>query len=157
VLKVSIFAVSTLRQRFIREGEQEYSTRLKRFLKLSFHDVKSFEATSPNSEAAKIKEGVELLKRIPTSAYLIVLAEQGKLLTSIKFAEFLKQRMNHGDSEIAIAIGGPSGWSAEVLKRADFVWSLSPLTFTAQLARLLCLEQLYRAMNILQGTPYHKE
>ena len=84
---------------------------------------------------------------------MVVLSEEGKLFTTVRFAEFLK----NCDTRVVFVVGGPFGLSPEVKTRADMLWSLSPLTFTHELARLLLVEQLYRALNFNSGGGYHHQ
>ena len=156
MLSITIHAVTTSRQRFILAGEAEYLERLSRFAKVKLNDLKSHEKTCPTPELAKERETKELLTKVPANAYLIVLDQRGQLCTSEGLADFIQARMNQGHSQLHFAIGGSFGWTETALKRANYVWSLSPLTFTAQFARLLLLEQLYRAGTILNGQSYHK-
>ena len=102
------------------------------------------------------KEGVLILKKVKPGDYLILLDEQGKEFRSIGLAEHLNKlegRVNH----LIFVIGGPYGFSEEVYSRANEKVSLSKLTFSHQLIRLLFMEQIYRSFTILKGEPYHHE
>ena len=156
MLSISIYSVATSRQSFILEGETEYLERLGRFTKTKLIELRSHEKNCSDVESAKTRETKELLEKVPQNGYLITLDQRGRLLSSEELAGFLQARMNQGASQLHFAIGGSFGWGASVLERANFVWSLSPLTFTAQFARLILLEQLYRAGTILNGQSYHK-
>ena len=107
----------------------------------------------PDSDVAR--EGKALLRELDRerSSCIIVLSEEGKLLTTEAFAS----RISAADRKIVFVIGGPFGLAPEVKARASLLWSLSPLTFTHELARLLLCEQLFRAVNILRGGPYNNE
>ncbi len=99
------------------------------------------------------KEGQAILKTLEKerNGKIVVLTEEGKLFSSEKFAATL----GAFDAKIIFVIGGPYGIAPEVKQRADLLWSLSPLTFTHEIARLLLFEQLFRALNILNGGSYH--
>ena len=100
------------------------------------------------------KEGELLLKRLKTGDYLILLGERGQDYDSISFAEYLNG-LEGKVNQIQFVIGGPYGFSRQVYERADAKLSLSKLTFSHQLVRVIFLEQLYRAFTILKGEPYH--
>lgn len=110
-----------------------------------------------NSEQQKEKEAELLLSKIDTQDELILLDEKGKQFTSVGFSKFLNDKMLYSSKNITFVIGGPYGFSQEVYKRANSLLSLSEMTFSHQMIRLLFVEQLYRAMTILKGEPYHHE
>ena len=105
----------------------------------------------PDSDVTR--EGKALLRELDKerSSCIIVLSEEGKLLTTVAFASYISA----ADRKIVFVIGGPFGLAPEVKARASLLWSLSPLTFTHELARLLLCEQLYRALNFNAGGSYH--
>ena len=100
-------------------------------------------------------EGDKILQKIGQQSFVVALDEQGQSLTSEGVADFLHQHMLNGTPEITLVIGGPYGLSPEVRNRADRLLSLSAMTLTHQMARLLLLEQLYRGCTILRNEPYH--
>ncbi len=105
----------------------------------------------PDSDVAK--EGKALMKELEKekNSFVFVLSEEGKLFTTAQFA----QKISAIDRKIVFVIGGPFGLAPEVKARADLLWSLSPLTFTHEMARFLLCEQLYRALNFNAGGSYH--
>jgi 23S rRNA (pseudouridine1915-N3)-methyltransferase len=140
--KLKILAVGKLKQPWIIQGVNEYTKRLPG---LTITELKD---STPDREATEIQSLVK------PHDYLIVLTERGKTMDSIAFAKFLEQTVR---SDILVfAIGGPVGISAELERSANLCLSLSPMTFTHDMARLLLVEQLYRAQNILQNGSYHK-
>ena len=112
---------------------------------------------SLGAEQQKEREGELILSRAATSKELHLFDERGKAFTSKEFAMFLQKKMASGLKELVLVIGGPYGFSEQVYQQAASRISLSPMTFSHQLARLLCTEQLYRAFTILNGEPYHHE
>lgn len=118
-------------------------------------DVKRSPKTTPQQQ--KELEGRELLRQLETTDRLILLDERGKEYTSVRFAEHLQEQMNRGYKRLVFVIGGPYGFSAEVYARANEQITLSRMTFSHQMVRLFVVEQLYRAMTILRGEPYHHE
>lgn len=100
-------------------------------------------------------EGAEILKRIAPGDYVILLDESGSQFSSEELAMKLQKRFNSGGKALVLLIGGPYGFDPKVQQRAEAKWSLSRLTFSHQMVRLIALEQLYRAMTILRNEPYH--
>ena len=107
-------------------------------------------------DLVEVKDDAELSRKIPPRYELWALDERGKELSSEELAASLKQAMNGGEQGIALIIGGADGLPRDLVARADFVWSLGRLTLPHRLARLIVLEQLYRALSILRGEPYHR-
>ncbi len=105
----------------------------------------------------KLREGKKITQSISAEDYIILLDERGKELRTVDFAAFLERKFMASGKRVVFIIGGPWGFSDEVYERADFMLSLSKMTFPHQLVRLLFLEQLYRSFTILKGEPYHHE
>jgi 23S rRNA (pseudouridine1915-N3)-methyltransferase len=141
----------------IDAGIKRYLERLRHYISTRIHVVKP-EKISKRITADKVRqlEGERILKVVETSGHLLVWDQQGKNLDSVAFARFLERMKNKGTPQLWTVIGGPVGLSSAVLERADSVLSLSKMTFPHDLARLIIMEQLYRAFTILEGTPYHK-
>lgn len=118
-------------------------------------DVRRSQKT--NAELQKQSEGREILSALQTGDRLILLDERGKSLSSVEFAEYFERRMLASDKRLVFVIGGPYGFSTEVYDRADEQLSLSRMTFSHQMVRLFITEQIYRAMTILRGEPYHHD
>lgn len=118
-------------------------------------DVKRSPKTTP--ELQKEQEGQALLRQIEPSDQLILFDERGSRYTSVGFADFLQEQMNRGQRHLVFAIGGAYGFSSEVYARANAQITLSSMTFSHQMVRLFAAEQLYRAMTILRGEPYHHQ
>ena len=107
-------------------------------------------------DLVEVKDDAELVRKLPPRHKLWALDERGAQLSSEELAQRLQKQMNAGESGITLVIGGADGLSRELVGRADFVWSLGRLTLPHRLARLIVLEQLYRALSILRGEPYHR-
>ncbi|MCF0193803.1 MAG: 23S rRNA (pseudouridine(1915)-N(3))-methyltransferase RlmH, partial [Bacteroidaceae bacterium] len=99
----------------------------------------------------------QIIKNFQSGDYIVLLDEHGKEFRSIELAQWMQTRMNSGCRRLVLVVGGAYGFSQEVYDRADALLSLSRLTFSHQMIRLLFVEQLYRAMTILRGEPYHHE
>jgi 23S rRNA (pseudouridine1915-N3)-methyltransferase len=136
MFKVKIIAVGRTKEAWLEMGIAEYEKRLQGRLAL---------------EWLLAKDDKSLFAYCRKEPLLIALDVQGELLSSVGFSEKLTQL-----GRTAFVIGGPDGLPADILKEARFLWSLSPLTFTNQMARLILVEQLYRALEIASGSPYHK-
>jgi len=159
-MNITIITVGKLKERYFKEAVEEYSTRLSKYCKLEIVEVpdeKAPENLSPAEELIVIqKEGQGILKYVKDDTYMIALAIQGKELSSEGLADFINGLGIKGKSNIAFVIGGSLGLCSEVLKRADFKLSFSPMTFPHQLMRVILLEQIYRGFRIIKGEPYHK-
>lgn len=105
----------------------------------------------------KEKEGDAILRQLEAGSYVILLDEAGKTYSSRRFADHLQKRFNSGGKSLVFVIGGPYGFSDALKKRANERLSLSPMTFSHQMVRLIAVEQIYRAMTILRNEPYHHE
>jgi len=143
---------------YIKTGVEIYEKRLKHFIPFEtmvISDIKN--AKSLTEEQLKQKEGEQILKKIDSNDYLILLDERGKQFSSLQFSELLEGYLQSNHKRIIFLIGGAYGFSEEVYKRANAQWSLSKLTFSHQMVRLFVVEQIYRGMSILRGLPYHHE
>ena len=140
-MKLVLLAVGKLKDAWVQAGCDEYARRVKARLPLEIVEARA--------------EG-DLLKRLPARHRFWALDERGRELSSDELAQSLKRLMDSGEQGLALAIGGADGLPDEVLARADFRWSLGRLTLPHRLARLVVLEQLYRALSILRGEPYHR-
>jgi 23S rRNA (pseudouridine1915-N3)-methyltransferase len=156
-MKISLVVVGkTVDERLISLIE-DYQKRLKHYIPfemLVIPDIKN--AKSLSEEQLKSLEGNEILKTCPLNAEMILLDEHGQSFRSIEYARWLQKKMS-GGKDLILVIGGAYGFSKEVYARANGKISLSPMTFSHQMVRLLAVEQLYRAMTILRGEPYHHE
>lgn len=135
----------------------EYVKRLKHYVSFEFvvlPDIKN--AKSLSEEQIKVAEGELVLCRVLPAFKLVLLDEHGQEFRSIEYAQWIQKQMSAGQ-DLILLIGGPYGFSKEVYDRADGKISLSQMTFSHQMVRLLAVEQLYRAMTILRGEPYHHE
>jgi 23S rRNA (pseudouridine1915-N3)-methyltransferase len=150
-MNVEIIAVGKIRESYIREGCAMYEKRLRPFLPVSMHEIRPL-ASADGVEA----EGVAILRRVGDEDIVWALDARGRSISSTDLARMLTDAERSGRRRLAIAIGGSRGLSKAAIQRASFVWSLSELTLLHEMARLIVLEQLYRAMKIKRGEPYHK-
>ena len=159
-MQIHIIAVGKIKEKFLREGVAEYEKRLRPYLNLKIVELteekRSASASSSAEKTAIVKEGERILSAIPSGSFVVALDVGGKCWSSPELAGFLRQRELAGKNQITAVIGGDLGLSLEVLSRSDMRLSLSKMTFTHQFARLLLMEQIYRACRINSGEPYHK-
>lgn len=152
--RLDIVAVGKLRRQHWRVAQEDYLKRLRRYTKVQLFEVKDMVGRRPDAVALQ-REGESLLRAAGGAHHLIALTPAGREWNSHQLAAFLQRRIEiYG--RLAFLIGGPAGLSPEVLDACDATLSLSRLTFPHELARILLLEQLYRAATILSGDPYHK-
>jgi len=141
-MKVKLICVGKVKEGFIKGGISHYLTRLKT------SRLKIVEVADSNPE----KEGAIILSKIKEEDYVIALSEKGSSTSSTEFAFMLSDV----EKNFVFIIGGPDGLDEKVIKRANEVTSLSKMTFTHEMARLILLEQIYRAVQINEGRPYHR-
>ena len=134
----------------------DYTKRLSFYIKFDLEIIPDIKNVKNLSEAQqKEKEGELILSKLAATDQLILLDENGKSFSSVKFSEELQKKMNSGVKTLAFAIGGPYGFSDAVYAKANGKISLSAMTFSHQMVRLFFIEQLYRGFTILRGEPYH--
>ena len=155
-MKLNILCVGRMTIPFLNDGCAEFADRLKRYLPLTITEIKEHK-TGRKQHIQKIiaTEADQLLQRIPSSSFVIALDQRGKHLSSEKFADLMNDHMVQSIPEWTLLIGGPYGLGDTLRQRADLTLSLSSMTLTHQMARLLLLEQLYRCCTIIRNEPYH--
>ncbi|WP_299411131.1 23S rRNA (pseudouridine(1915)-N(3))-methyltransferase RlmH [uncultured Dialister sp.] len=158
-MKFTFLTIGKIKEKWMRQGIEEYLKRLSPMAKveiLSPDEEKMPENPSPAlKEKVMEKEGDKLLKYLKDEDFLILLDLKGKPVTSEGLAEILQKKMVAGTSHFFFMIGGPYGNGENIRKRADLKISISAMTFTHQMARLILAEQVYRAMKIIRHEPYH--
>lgn len=137
--------------------EEKYLKRLQRFVPTERTSVRDLKKADPRQASAQSgREARSIRKKLATSAYQVVLDEAGKKYNSQEFALFLQRLMNQGTSELTFVAGGHQGVPDRIRVLGNLKLSLSTFTLPHELARILLLEQVYRALSILKGLPYHK-
>jgi 23S rRNA (pseudouridine1915-N3)-methyltransferase len=142
----------------LRNLEENYAQRLSHYVnfeKIELPDVKN--ASSFNLEQLKEKEGQAILAKVLKEDYLVLLDDKGDQFTSMNFSKWLQSKFLSSGKRISFCVGGAFGFSNEVYQRANARISLSKMTFSHQMVRMIFLEQLYRAFTILKGEKYHHE
>ena len=152
-MKLTLAAVGRLRPEY-RTLADEYAARVARFMELQEVEVR--EASRAPSPAVQLKEeGSRLREKIPAGSRVVVLDRTGRGLSSEALAKEF-DRWRTAARPVTLVIGGSNGLAADLVASADLAWSLGPLTLPHELARVVVLEQVYRAWTILRGEPYHK-
>lgn len=157
---ITLIAMGKLKEKFYLSAAAEYEKRLNgycRFKILELPEVRLPEDPSPAEISAGMEKEAEMIfSKIPKGAWLCVLTPEGKLLSSEQLADKMKAVKLSGKSSACFLIGSSFGMSPRVKEKADFRLSMSPMTFPHHLARVMVLEQLYRAEAIQAGSKYHK-
>lgn len=157
-MKVTIVVIGKTNKGFINQGVEEYLKRLKRYIKVEMEvlpDVKNSKNLSIEQLVSKEQE--ILLNYLQNQSEVILLDEKGEEYTSLELSHLIESKMVGGTKELIFVIGGAYGVSEMVKKRAITQLALSKLTFSHQMVRLIFVEQLYRAMTIIRGEPYHHQ
>ncbi|MFS9216284.1 23S rRNA (pseudouridine(1915)-N(3))-methyltransferase RlmH [Streptococcus infantis] len=159
-MKIKIVTVGKLKEKYLRDGMAEYSKRISRFATIEMIELADEKTPDRASDSENEKildlEGNRILSKIGDREFVVVLAIEGKTLSSEEFSKQLEQASINGYSTLTFVIGGSLGLSPQVKNRANLSLSFGRLTLPHQLMRLVLVEQIYRAFTIQQGSPYHK-
>ena len=157
---IKIVAVGKIKEKWLKEGIDEFIKRIKGYDKIEIVEVNDSKAPVTNSEKenliVKEEEGNRILKQIKEDEFVILLDLAGKSKDSIEMAKYLQSLYDSSRSKITFIIGASLGVSEEVRRRADYKWKIADVTFPHQLCRLILLEQIYRCFRINHNEPYHK-
>lgn len=153
----TVVAVGKLKERFWQQACAEYLKRLGAYAKVEVREIADIDPTKAGGvETSRRREGEAILAAVPERSHMILLAIDGKERSSEDFSAHLDELALRGKSDLAFVIGGSDGVSPEVRARANETFSFGPITLPHNLARVVLLEQLYRACKISRGEPYHK-
>ncbi len=157
-MKITLLVIGKTDSKYLTEGINEYVKRLNHYIKFEIEVIPDIKKSKTLSiELQKNQEGEIILSRNLPGKELHLFDEKGKNFTSREFAAFLEKKMASGLKELVLVVGGPYGFSQKVYATAKSKISLSKLTFSHQMVRLMCVEQIYRAFTILNGEPYHHD
>lgn len=157
-MKIVIMAVGRTATDYIRSATDEYLKRASRYMPVEFMIVPDIKASRALDETSqKEREGMKIIEALQPGDRVVLLDEHGRQMTSREFAGFIERGALAGLKRLVFIIGGPYGFSDEVHRRADSEISLSRMTFSHEMIRLFFTEQIYRAMTILRGEPYHHD
>lgn len=152
-MSVTVLAVGKKHEDWVLQGIERYQSRLRAPFDIKWELIPH---SSFDADRARQEESERILNRLPADAFVVLLDERGRNITSPTLSELLDTQLTAG-KKVYVAIGGAYGVTAELHARAQFVWSLSLLVFPHQLVRLMLVEQLYRAQQIRSGGSYHHE
>ena len=152
---ITVVAVGKIRKRHWKIAQEDYILRIKRYTDFALIEIKDSVGRGKSDDVAKQKEGELLLKAAQSSVRKIALTEAGRPMSSLRLAQYL-QRQVRLYGRVTFLIGGPVGFSDDVLVECDEQISLSPMTFPHEMARVILLEQIYRACTIINNEQYHK-
>ena len=156
-MKETLILVGNTTDKHFDAGINDYAGRIKHYLPFEITIIPELKNTkSLSEEQQKEKEGEQILKLLTSSDTVVLLDEHGKEMRSIEYAQWLQKKQATA-KRLVFVIGGPYGFSPAVYSRADEKISLSKMTFSHQMVRLIFTEQLYRACTIIKGEPYHHE
>ncbi|MRS12174.1 MAG: 23S rRNA (pseudouridine(1915)-N(3))-methyltransferase RlmH [Actinobacteria bacterium] len=154
-MRLDLICVGKLKEPHWRDAADEYLKRLGPYARVAVTEIPDRDVTADEAKALAA-EGAGILRAIPDGAIVAVLDTSGAQRSSEEFASWLQVLGAAGRSHVAFVVGGAAGLDSGVLSRADERLSLGPLTLPHQLARVVLLEQLYRAFRIIRGEPYHR-
>jgi 23S rRNA (pseudouridine1915-N3)-methyltransferase len=155
-MKIILILNGKTNQEHIQILLQDYFNRISHYINFEVITIPELKkASSLSFEEQKTKEGEQMMKYFETSDEIMLLDENGKSYNSVGFSKFIEKKMNASVKRMIFVVGGPFGFSQEIYKRANGMVSLSPMTFSHQVIRLIFAEQLYRAFTIIKGEKYH--
>lgn len=157
-MKIILLAIGKLDDKIFSDALEMYAKRIAHYVSFATEiipDVKNTKNLSQDEQ--KNAEGELILKKLQASDHVVLLDDRGKQYASVDFARFVEKKSHMASKRLIFVVGGPYGFSDEVYARADEKLSLSKMTFTHQMVRMIFAEQLYRAMTILNHEPYHHE
>lgn len=156
-MKIELWTIGKSFMPFVQEGEKEFEKRLNKYVGFS-QKVLNIKSKSKNPDQIKKEESEKIIGQLQPSDVLWLLDEKGKSFTSVKFAQALQQQLAVGNTKkLVFVVGGAYGFHDDVKQKAHQMLSLSSMTFSHQLIRLIFLEQLYRAFTIINNEPYHND
>lgn len=157
-MKIHLLVIGKTDANYFSQAIDEYANRLKHYISFEMEMISDLKNTKALSvEQQKAKEGELILKSLQSSDYIVLLDERGKEYSSLQFASYIEKKTHSVAKRLVFIIGGPYGFSQDVYDKANEKLTLSRMTFSHQMIRLIFVEQLYRAMTILNNEPYHHE
>ena len=157
-MKITLAVVGKISGGYLKQGIDDYTNRLSHYLPFNIQYIADAKSTKSLTDAQQKKqESKNILAAIDKSDYVVLLDEHGKEFTSMEFSRYIDKKMTTVSKRLVFVVGGPYGFDEDVYARANEKISLSKMTFSHEMIRLIFTEQLYRAMTILNGEPYHHE
>ena len=157
-MEITLIVIGKTNAKYLIEGLDEYTRRLKHYITYNINVIPDIKNTKNLSEEQqKETEGKFILNALKPGDFIVLLDERGKEFSSMQFSDYLQRKMNSGLRRLVFVVGGPYGFSKDIYSKADEKLSLSKMTFSHEMIRLFFTEQIYRAMTIIRGEPYHHE
>lgn len=157
-MKITLFVIGKTDAGYFIDAVSEYQKRLEHYIPFEIQVIPDVKNTKNlTAEQQKEKEGELILKSLQPGDYIVLLDEKGKEYTSVQFAAYIEKKTHNVPKRLVFIIGGPYGFSGTIYDKANEKLTLSRMTFSHQMVRLIFVEQLYRAMTILNNEPYHHD
>ncbi len=157
-MKILLAVIGKTDEKYLQSGIDIFTKRLKHYIPFEMKIIPDLKKTKNlSSDQQKSMEGELLLQVFQPGDQIVLLDEKGIEFSSVKFSDFIEKKMVSGIKRLVFVIGGPYGFSDKVYQQANAKISLSQMTFSHQMVRLIFVEQVYRAMTILRNEPYHHE
>lgn len=157
-MKIVVLVIGKTNQAFVQDGIEEFCGRLKHYIPFDIEvvaDIKN--AKNRSFQEIKDREGDILLKYFRHGDHIVLLDENGKQYSSLEFAHFIEKKTHQVGKRLVFVVGGAYGFSEKIYDKANEKISISKMTFSHQMIRLIFVEQIYRAMTIMNNEPYHHE
>lgn len=153
-MRIKIYCIGKTNEAYLEKGINEYLKRLKHYTNIEYEEIKDIKSIhDPNT--LKLKESEAFLSKITKDDVLVLLDEMGQEYSSMQFASFIEKLTNQSVKNLVFIIGGAFGHHSILKEKANFTISLSKMTFSHQMVRLIAMEQLYRAYSIIRNEKYH--
>jgi len=157
-MKIVLLQTGKTTERYLAEGLTNYEARIRRYSSFETITLPDIRKTrNMPGEEQKAKEGAQMLRILREDDFIVILDDKGREYSTMEFSSWLERSLMIQKKRILFVIGGPWGFTDEIRRKADLTLSLSMMTFSHQMVRLLFLEQLYRAFTVIRGEPYHHE
>ena len=156
-MKIKLLVVGKTSESFLASLISDYHKRINRFVNFEIIEINNINIKKANSLEIQKKEGIKILEKVDKKDQMFILDEKGKSYNSIDFSKFIENRMVNSSKNIIFIIGGAYGFSENIYSRSNSIISLSKMTFSHQIIRLFMVEQLYRALTIINNHPYHNK
>jgi len=156
-MKIKLLVVGKTSESFLAPLISDYHKRINRFVNFEIIEINKINIKKANSLEIQKKEGIKILEKVDKKDQMFILDEKGKSYNSIDFSKFIENRMVNSSKNIIFIIGGAYGFSEKIYSRSNSIISLSKMTFSHQIIRLFMVEQLYRALTIINNHPYHNQ
>jgi len=156
-MKIKFVVLGKTHIPFVKEGEQIFKSRIKKYIPFQYEVLEVKKNHSTDTKLVKKLEAAAVLKITQPGDFVVLLDEKGKSMSSRKFSEWIQHKLNLSYKNIVFVVGGAFGFDDDLKKRADAKLSLSEMTYSHQMIRIIFLEQLYRAFTILRNEKYHND